>query len=113
MAGDPGVETRIVDIKGRQVVVRELTDMQMMLMLREMKVAQDRDTDNMRRLNGIATCYDILESAIIQEEDRQFLVKLVKNREIELKDMMEVFSAFQDQEKPTAVRRGRTSRTRS
>lgn len=109
---DPGVETRIVDIKGRQVVVRQLTDMQMMLMVREMKVAQDPESTNMRKLHGIASCYDILESAIVQEEDRQFLVEQVKSRQVELKDMMEIFSAFQAPEKP-AVRRGRTSRAHS
>jgi hypothetical protein len=107
---DPGKETRILDVKGRNVVVRRLTDAQLILLGREARLASKDETDPHRRLSGIGRIFDILESAVVQEEDRDYLMDLTVSGDLELKDLMEVITAFddsQEEKKTTKVRRGR------
>ena len=108
MAEDPGKDTRIVSVKGRNIVVRQLTDAQLMLMSREARLAAKEDTDPSRRLTGAGRILDILESTVVQEEDREYLLDLTVAGDLELKDLMGFITAFQDEEeaKPR-VRRGR------
>lgn len=106
--------TATVPIKGRDIDVETLDEIQYMLLMREMRVAQGDAYDTMRTLTAIATCYDIIESVIVKPEDRQYLVDLVKTREITLKDLMVVVRQLHENEVQPApvVRRGRTSRAK-
>lgn len=109
--------TATVPINGRDVDVETLDEIQYMLLTREMRVAQGDGYDNTRRITAIATCYDIIESVIVKPEDRQYLMDLVKTREVTLKDLMVVVRQLHEDEgkgQPTpAVRRGRTTRSKS
>lgn len=104
---DPGKDTRIVDVRGRNVVVRQLTDAQLLLLGREARLSAKEDTDPTRRLAGVGRIFDILESAIIQEEDREYLMDLTVKGEIEFKDFMGFISVFGEPEPKPRVRRGR------
>jgi hypothetical protein len=106
---DPGRETRLIDIKGRLVTVRKLTDAQMMLMLREAKVLQSDEAGLERKLTALSRVFDILESAVVQAEDKEYLVNLNVAGDIEISDLMVFITAFGELEvveKPK-VRRGR------
>lgn len=105
---DPGKETRLVDVRGKSVVVRMLTDAQYLLLARESRVAQGADTPDERRLTSIARVFDILETAIVQEEDREYCIDLAVKGDLTLGDMLGFIDAFvtEDGEKPK-VRRGR------
>ncbi|HSJ75012.1 MAG TPA: hypothetical protein VK899_02335 [Gemmatimonadales bacterium] len=103
-------ETRDVDIKGRDITVLELIDAQLLLLAREDRLAQKPDTDGARRLAAVGRIFDLLESVVVKEEDREYLLDLVVKRNLTLGDLTGFISAFQsdEDEQPKArVRRGR------
>lgn len=104
---DPGRETRIIDLKGRQVVVRQLTDAQQLLLSREATLLQKPTIDRARKMTAVSRIYDMLESAVAQEEDREYLTELNLAGELELKDMMTFVSVFGTEQEKPKVRRGR------
>jgi hypothetical protein len=107
-APDPGRDTRLVDVKGRNVVVRQLNDAQLLLLAREARLAEREGTDNQRRLMAVGRIFDLLESAVVQDEDREYLMDLTVAGDLSVGDLMGFVTAFRDEgeEKPK-VRRGR------
>lgn len=105
---DPGKDTRLVDVRGRQIVVRQLQEMQLILMAREARLVQKQDLDNGRRIAAIGRIFDILESAVVQDADREYLMDLTVQGTLEMGDLTSFISAFSDTAtaKPQ-VRRGR------
>lgn len=106
---DKGRETRTVDVKGRTIEVRQLLDAQMLFMAREAKTLQDPQESSARKIKGMQRMFDALESQVIKQDDREYLMDLVSVGELELKDLMSFISAFnsdEEVEKPK-VRRGR------
>ncbi len=110
---DPGKETRIVPIQGRNIVVRQLNDAQYLLLGRDARLASREDTEGAKRLAAIGRIFDILESAVVQEEDREYLLDLTVKGNLELKDMMPFITAFADEESKPKVRRGRYAAKRA
>ena len=109
---DGGRDTRVVPVKGKSIVVRQLTDMQQMLMLREAKLLQG-DADVKRKLDGIERIFNMLESMVIQQMDREFLIDQMVAGELEMADIMGFITAFApDEEEKPKVRRGRPPRVR-
>lgn len=106
---DPGRETRLIEIKGRQVVVRQLRDAQMVLLLREAQMLQRDSVPTERKLLSITRLMDVLESAVVQESDRDYLTELNIAGDLELHDLLGVVRAFGKEEEKAkpAVRRGR------
>lgn len=109
-----GNGTRDVDIRGRMITVKELTDAQMLLMAREARLAQQPDTESDRRLTSIARIFDILESVVINDEDREYLMDITVKGQLTLGDMLTFASpeAETEAEKPK-VRRGRAPTKRA
>lgn len=106
---DSGRETQVVSVRDRSIVIRKLVDTQMLLLAREAKVLQRDDIGTDRKMNGIDRMFRILESAIVQESDREFLEELMTTGELDLRELISFVTAFgdDDAEKPK-VRRGRT-----
>lgn len=106
---DTGRETQIVLVRDRNIVVRKLIDTQMLLLAREAKILQRDDIEMNRKLSGIDRMFRILESAIVQAEDREFLEELMLQGELDLRELLSFVTAFNEDEpaKPK-VRRGRT-----
>lgn len=112
---DPGLETRIVPVHGRSIVIRQLIDAQMMLLNRGARLLQRADLDKENKLATVDRMFTILESVVVQPEDREFLEDLMAEGKLSLRDMMSFISAFnedQEEEKPK-VRRGRPPAKRS
>jgi hypothetical protein len=107
-----GTQTRLVDLKGRSITVRELKDAQQLLIQREAKILQGDEAGKDRKVTAVANIYDILESAVVQPEDLDYLTRLNVKGLIELKDMMGFITAFGEEQKPK-VRRGRPPVKRS
>lgn len=105
---DPGRETRIVSVRDHNIVVRQLVDAQMMLLAREAKTLRRDDIDASRKMDSIDRVFRILESAVVQEEDRGFLDELIVSGDLDLKELLSFISVFNAEEdaKPK-VRRGR------
>lgn len=104
---DSGRETRVVSVKGRNVVVRQLLDAQLLLLGREARLAAKEDVDQARRFTAVARIFDILESAVVQETDREYLLDLTVAGDLELNDLMGFISVFTADEEKPKVRRGR------
>ena len=113
MTADPGRETRLLEIKGRQIVVRQLKDVQMLMLLREAQLMQREDVETTRKLLATTRMMDVLESAIVQDEDKEYLTDLNVRGDLELSDLMGVITVFSNDEEPkkAAVRRGRPRKT--
>jgi hypothetical protein len=103
---DIGVETRLVPIGDRQIVVRQLIDAQYVLLGREAKVVGDANSDGERKLKAVSRIMDLLESAVVQEEDREYLIDLNIKGGLTLSMLLTFVTIFSSDEKP-AVRRGR------
>jgi hypothetical protein len=110
---DPGKETKLVDVKGRNIVVRQLTDAQLLLLSRESRLAGKAGTEPGRVMASIARVFDILESAVVQEEDRDYLMDLTVAGDLELKDLMDFIAVFGTDEEKPKVRRGRYATKRT
>ena len=114
-ADDSGRDTRVIDIKGRQIVVRQLKDIQIMMLTREAQILSREDSvDLQRRLLAATRLVDILESAIVQTVDRQYVTDLSIKGELELSDLTGLVTAFVPEPEPAkpVVRRGRPPKTR-
>jgi hypothetical protein len=112
---DPGRETRIVPVQGRNIVIRQLIDAQMMLLNRGARLLQRDDVDKASKLATVDRMFTILESVVVQPEDKEFLEDLMAEGKLSLSDLMSFISAFnedQPDEKPK-VRRGRPAIKRS
>lgn len=103
---DIGVETRLVPIGDRQIVVRQLQDAQLVLLAREGRVLGDDSSDGTRKMKAAGRILDILESAVVQPEDREYLIDLNIAGELTLTMMIDFVNVFNDDKKAT-VRRGR------
>lgn len=103
---DFGVETRLVPVGTRQIVVRQLRDAQYILLAREGKIIGSENEDAARKLKAASRILDILESAVVQEEDREYLTEMNIKGELTLSTLLGFINVFTDEEKP-AVRRGR------
>lgn len=103
---DIGVETRLVPIGDRQIVVRQLVDAQYVLLGREAKVVGDAKSDGERKMKAVSRIMDLLESAVVQEDDREYLIELNIKGELTLAMLLSFVTIFSQDEKP-AVRRGR------
>jgi hypothetical protein len=108
-APDPGRQTQVVLVRDRNVVVRKLIDTQMLLLAREAKILQRDDVSVDRKMEGIDRMFRILESAIVQPSDREFLEELMLAGDLDLRELLTfvtVFGADEIEDKPK-VRRGR------
>jgi hypothetical protein len=105
---DAGRQTQLVEVDSRQIVVREMTDMQKLLMTREARQLTRESVESERKLAAAATILDLLESVIVQPDDVEFIKQRIIEGKFELGDMMAFLKAFAPTE-PAAprVRRGR------
>lgn len=85
-----------VTIKDREVAVRTLNETQMMLLVREARVLGSRRADPQRTLRGIAMMIDIVESAIVDPEDQEWLMGLAGTGQIEFGEILKLVSDFEE-----------------
>lgn len=102
-------ETRTINLKGQDIEVRRLRDTQLLLLTREAKVVTRAGADKERVLEAASRLMDVLESAIISPEDKDYFIGLNVRGEVELSDLMQVLTVFSEgpAETKPAVRRGR------
>lgn len=110
---DTGRETQVVSVRDRNIVIRRLIDTQMMLLAREAKVLQRDDVDMDRKLSGIDRMFRILESAVVDSSDREYLEELIINGDLDLRELMSFVTTFEGTEPKAKVRRGRPAVLRS
>lgn len=102
-------ETRTITLKGRELEVKRLKDTQLLLLTREAKTVSRPGVDKDRVLEAASRLMDVLESAIVNPDDRDYFVGLNIRGEVELQDLMQVLTVFAEKSEATkpVVRRGR------
>lgn len=106
---DQGRKTQIVPVQGRNIVIRQLVDTQLMLLNRGARMLQRDDLDGASKSATVDRMFTILESVVVQPEDLEYLENLMTNGKLSLRDLLGFVSAFNEDEseqKPK-VRRGR------
>ena len=114
MEDDAGVQTRLVPVGDRTIVVKKLTKIQMALMLRGTRVLRGNSSED-QKAEVVDEILDILESVVVSTEDKVFVKKAQVRGDIDLEDMVSWVAIFKDEDddaakKPT-VRRGRARRS--
>lgn len=111
-------EIRTSIVHGREIRVRQLGEVQFALMMREVKVLQRffETVDKVeftaelrdRMISATARIFDLLESVVVEQDDRDFLMDQVTANNLTLKDLIGVVAIFESApvQKPVAVRRG-------
>jgi hypothetical protein len=112
----PTEETRSAVVHGREIPVRKLADAQGPLLARELLLLRKENTDGFRRAQAAGRVVDILESVVVNEEDREHRMDLNTAGKLRILDMMNCLSAWADEDQapstgPVVVRRGRPRRT--
>lgn len=111
MTNDPGRETQIVDVHGRNIVIKRLVDTQVMLLAREAKILQRDDISVDRKLDGIDRMFAILESVVVSQPDKDYMNQLMTNGELDLRELVSFVTTFEvpegDETPKVQVRRGR------
>jgi len=102
----PQTTVRIVSLNDREIMVRDLGDMQKMLLARELRQLS-RDIDGHRKLLSIATIMDLLESVIINPEDVEYVKDQIVSHGFDLPDMLKFIKPKDTTPEPPRVRRGR------
>jgi hypothetical protein len=108
---DPGKETRIIDILERSIVVRELTEGQMLVLSRYADQASSDRTDPRTKVAAVSKMLTVLEQAVVQAEDRQFLEDQMIAGNLDLGAMTQVVSVFQQEKPKNRATRRATSRS--
>lgn len=80
--------------KGREISVKKLNETQKMLLVRETQVLRSNRQDTNRKLQAIATMINIVESALVDGDDRDHLMELAGTGQVEFKEMLELATAF-------------------
>lgn len=119
---DPGEETRIVPVGERSIVVRRVTPAQRVLLMRITRnlrrgVGDESEGADIRVMENTAKILDIIESAVVQQTDRDYMEDLIIERKLDLKEMVGFVTVFDredaEEAKPARVRRGRSPKSTS
>jgi hypothetical protein len=97
-------------VRDRSIVVRQLIDTQMILLAREAKILQRDDVSIERKMDGLDRMFRILETAVAQPSDREFLEELMIEGSLQLPELLSFVTSFnQPADGPVKpkVRRGR------
>lgn len=105
------------EIAGRTIMVKPPTDTQFILMGRASQkagvaVKEDRYED---AIYLMAEALDIIDTLIVEDDDRAYLTKLMAKGELEIQDLLEAIGTSAPKQAPTngpatrVTRRGRSS----
>ena len=102
-------ETKTVTVLDREVAVKAFTDSQIMLMVSEAKTVTRKTADMNRRMDGVDRMMRLLDSVVVNEEDKEWIVEKNIAGELSMGDLIGFISAHApvDEIVPRAVRRGR------
>lgn len=110
---DAGRRTSIVAIGDKTIVIREMTDLQMMHMARYARILQREDVPTMEKLDASNLMLKILHSCVANDADRQILVQAEEAGEVTLADLVSFVKTPEPEDVKPAVRRGRVPARRT
>jgi len=83
----------------------------MLHLMRHAKILSSDAVENDLKLDSMERMLKILNSVVVQDTDRDWLVEAQENGDIELSDMTGWVNAFKSESKAPVARRGRVKRT--
>lgn len=103
---------RTVPVGGRDIRIKNLTDLQMLHLLRHAKILEKDDIDKEQKLDSAERMFSILNTIVTDPGDRAYLTKIEEEGKIELKDLLVFINGQEDDSEPEKpkVRRGRPPR---
>jgi hypothetical protein len=108
---DAGRKTQIVPLGSKTIVVREMTDLQMMHMARYARILQRDDVDTADKVDASNLMLEILHFCVASDADREILVTAERKGEVTLSDLVSFVKSPEAQAEPEdakpAVRRTR------
>lgn len=110
MSVDPGKETRLVPINGRQVVVKSPTDAQIMLLGQQSQIVMNERASGADRMNAVGTIMTVMTKLIVQDDDRAYVQEQIISGDLDMAGMTKIVEAFRSTDKKPAVTRARASR---
>jgi len=115
----PGA-VRPVTVRDRKILVRKLIDTQYMLLNRCAQILTRPHVDKGKKLETIDRMFTVLESAIVNDEDREFLEDLMAEGKLDLRELLGFVTVFEGDEEDDSkveeqpkVRRARTPAKRA
>lgn len=107
---DTGTPTQIVEMHGKNVVVRRLTDAQMLQLQYEAQMMQSDDVDIARKQKAISRMHRALLGILVQPSDQDYAEDLMIDGHLQLEDLLAIvvnFSAGEAERRPKVRRGGR------
>lgn len=106
-------DLEMLTIQDRQIPIKKLNETQMMLIVREARVLKSDRYDMERKFQGVAFILDIVETAIVDAEDREWLMGRAGAGDVSFREMLQIAAPYENQidgEVTVApVRRGRAA----
>jgi hypothetical protein len=100
-------EVRSVTIKGRAIDVMRPHDAQLVLIAREGQMLEKDGIIPARKWTALSRVMNTLESLVVKDEDKEYLIDLTVDRQLHLEDMLPIVKAFSGKAQALKVRRGR------
>lgn len=88
-------DTQQVPFRDRTLSVRPLNEMQKALLVREMQLVRSAKQPIDRKLQGIANIINIIESSVVDGDDREYIMELAGMGLVEFKEILDVATAFE------------------
>lgn len=106
---EPEIDTRVVNLAGRDIVVRQLKDLQLLLMSRDAEILADEKSAPGRKLKAASFLMEAFESTIVGDGDLEYVQGAVRRGEVDLEALLAVMRVFREDAAPTkpVVKRGR------
>ena len=98
---------RTVPVGGRDIHIKNLTDLQMLHLLRHAKILEKEGIDLEQKLDSADRMFAILNTVVVDPEDRAHLTKMEESGAIELKDLLVFVNSQEAEPEKPKVRRGR------
>lgn len=98
-------------IAGRDISVKPLNELQAMLIMREGALFRSEKIDPERRMKGMATILNIIESSIEDSDDLEFLLTAASVGKVGFAELLQLVAPQTEEEAPKApVRRATRKR---
>jgi hypothetical protein len=88
-----------------------LTDTQMLHLMRHAKILSSDAVENENKIESMERMLTILNSVVVQDTDKAWLVQAQESGEVEIQDMVGWVNAFRTSETKSTVRRARVKRS--
>jgi hypothetical protein len=96
-------------VGGRDIHIKNLTDLQMLHLLRHAKILEKDGIDKEQKVDSADRMFAILNTVVTDPDDRAYLTKMEEEGKVELKDLLVFITGADEDSEPEKpkVRRGR------